>query len=151
MSMRVVLDTNCLVSALVFSKGLLAQLRYAWQAGLFVPVVCEGTTREIIRVLAYPKFRLEKRDIDAMLADLLPWVEVVALTDASLTVAELRDRDDAVFVHLTLLAKVDYLVSGDRRLTELGDTVSISIVSASDFLCRLEHQEGHLAHQVQQS
>lgn len=134
MSMRVVLDTNCLVSALVFSKGRLAQLRHTWQAGLFVPLVCEETMRELIRVLAYPKFRLEKADIDALLADFLPWVEVVTLAEATSPVAQLRDKDDAVFIQLALQTKADYLVSGDRHLTELVDRVTIPILSAADFL-----------------
>lgn len=140
MSMRVVLDTNCLISALVFSKGRLAQLRHIWQAGMFVPLVCEATMRELIRVLAYPKFRLEKIHIDALLADLLPWVEVIVLAEAASPMVQLRDKDDAVFIQLALQAKADYLVSGDRHLTELVDSVSVPILSAADFLNLFDRQ-----------
>lgn len=52
---RVVLDTNCVVSALLFSRGRLAWLRRAWQSGRVVPLVSRGTATKLIRVLAYPK------------------------------------------------------------------------------------------------
>ena len=56
---RVVLDTNAVLSALVFGKGPTAQLRSAWQRGDFVPLVSTATVQELVRVLAYPKFRLD--------------------------------------------------------------------------------------------
>ena len=50
-----VLDTNVLVSALLFEAGRLAWLRHGWQSNCFTPVLAEPTTRELLRVLAYPK------------------------------------------------------------------------------------------------
>ena len=38
MTLRVVLDTNILLSALVFQQG-----RLAWQTGQIVPIVCRET------------------------------------------------------------------------------------------------------------
>jgi len=73
---RVVLDTNCLVSALLFKRGRLTALRRAWQNGLFRPLVCRETAAELIRVLAYPKFRLSKADLEALLAEFLPFAEI---------------------------------------------------------------------------
>ncbi len=66
---RVVLDTNCLVSALIFSHGKAGQLRAAWQRGDIGPIVCRETVTELIRVLGYPKFKLEQEDIEKLLAD----------------------------------------------------------------------------------
>jgi hypothetical protein len=56
-SLRAVFDTNIVVSALVFG-GRLSWLRTAWAARSVVPVICRGTIFELVRVLAYPKFRL---------------------------------------------------------------------------------------------
>ena len=53
---RVVLDTNLVLSALVFSHGRLGPLRRAWQAGLCMPLVSAVTAAELLRVLQYPKF-----------------------------------------------------------------------------------------------
>jgi uncharacterized protein len=55
---RVVLDTNVALSALVFRGSAAGQLRLAWQNGLIMPLASIHTAQELIRVLAYPKFRL---------------------------------------------------------------------------------------------
>lgn len=55
---RVVLDSNVVLSALLFSRGRLAWIRAAWQGGRFVPLASKPTVEELIRVLGYPKFRL---------------------------------------------------------------------------------------------
>lgn len=55
---RVVLDTNIVLSALIFSAGRLAWIRHAWQHQQLQPLVCRETASELLRVLAYPKFKL---------------------------------------------------------------------------------------------
>ena len=55
---RVVLDTNCLVSALISSRGKFAWLREAWQTKRLIPLASRDTVSELLRVLAYPKFKL---------------------------------------------------------------------------------------------
>jgi predicted nucleic acid-binding protein len=59
--LRVVLDTDTVLSALLFPEGRLAWLRDAWTCGSVLPVVCIATVRELIRALAYPKFELGTR------------------------------------------------------------------------------------------
>lgn len=73
-----VLDTNVLVSALLVENGRLAWLRRTWQTAAITPVLAESSARELIRVLAYPKFRLTRPAIDRLLADVLPWCETHA-------------------------------------------------------------------------
>jgi predicted nucleic acid-binding protein len=58
---RVVLDTNVVVSALVFGTGRLAEMRIAWQGERLLPLVSKATVEELLRVLAYPKFQLTRR------------------------------------------------------------------------------------------
>ena len=65
--MRVVFDTNIVLSALVFGRRL-AWLRAAWAQGVTIPVVCRETTVELLRVLAYPKFELAPSERDLLLA-----------------------------------------------------------------------------------
>ncbi len=55
---RVVIDTNLVLSALVFAGGRLASLRLAWQDQRVLPLVSRATAAELIRTLAYPKFKL---------------------------------------------------------------------------------------------
>lgn len=112
---RVVLDTNVLVSALLFEAGRLAWLRHGWQSGRFIPILAEPTTRELLRVLAYPKFRLDPLAIEQLLADLLPWSETwrQPLPPCGSVV---RDPKDQVFLDLAVASGVAALVSGDADL-----------------------------------
>ena len=135
---RVVLDTNCFVSALLFTKGRLSALRTAWQAGRIVPVMCKETAAELIRVLAYPKFRLETDDVTALLAELLPYSETYSLRETSEEIVGLADAKDAVFVHLARQAKVKWLVSGDGHLLDLKTLVDVTVISSGDFLKMLD-------------
>ena len=50
--LRVVLDTNVVLSALVFGGGLAGRLRVGWQQGVFVPLASTATAQELMRVLA---------------------------------------------------------------------------------------------------
>ncbi len=55
---RVVLDTNLVLSALVFQSGRLARLRLFWRSGVFTPLVSRTTAADLIRALGYAKFKL---------------------------------------------------------------------------------------------
>lgn len=127
--LRAVFDTNIVVSTLVFG-GRLRWLRAAWAAQLITPVVCRETVAELLRVLAYPKFRLTLEERDTLLAQYLPFCETASLPSVwpALPV-ECRDRDDAVFIALMLSAGADILVSGDADLTVLRDTVTVVSVA----------------------
>ncbi len=111
--MRAVFDTNVVLSALIFG-GRLLWLRQAWARGAVTPIVCRETVSELLRVLAYPKFRLDAADRDALLAEYLPYAATahlpVVLTELPLAC---RDRDDAVFLHLARVSEAAFLVSGD--------------------------------------
>lgn len=136
--LRVVFDTNVVVSALVFGRRL-AWLRTVWARGAVTPVVCRETTAELLRVLAYPKFRLDQADREALLEDYLPYAELAELPDPRPTVPIFcRDRDDMVFIELALAAGADLLVSGDGHLTELRKSLPMPrVVAVDEFRDRL--------------
>ncbi len=101
------------------------------------PVVCRETTAELLRVLAYPKFRLDQAAREALLEDYLPFAEAVSLPHPlpRLPVA-CRDRDDAVFLHLTLASRAAFLVSGDGDLAALRAIAPMPILAARDLRAR---------------
>ena len=117
--MRSVFDTNVVVSTLIFGRRLV-WLRRAWAAGAVTPIVCRETVAELLRVLAYPKFRLTTADRETLLAEYLPHAEVVALAGPlpALQVAS-RESDDGIFLHLAVASRADMLVSGDDDLAAL--------------------------------
>jgi uncharacterized protein len=113
-AVRVVLDTNVVLSALVFRGGAAAQVRLAWQQGLLLPLVGTATAQELVRVLAYPKFRLSPAEQDELLADYLPYTEAVRIPQPPPTVPQCRDGLDLPFMYLAVAGKAQALVSGDR-------------------------------------
>jgi putative PIN family toxin of toxin-antitoxin system len=118
--LRVVLDTNVLVSALLFERGSLAWIRTAWQSRQIQPVVAEPTVRELMRVLGYPTFRLSAEELEQLLADLLPWCETWVSPMVSAD-QQVRDPKDQIFVDLALSARVSALVSRDADLVARKD------------------------------
>ena len=128
MSRRVVLDTNCIVSALLFSQQKLAWLRHSWQSGEFVPLVNQQTVNELLRVLAYPKFQLSKAEQSLLLADFLPYAETIQLTENSAKIDELRDPADQMFLSLAITAQTNALVSGDKDILVLKDRVAKPLI-----------------------
>lgn len=131
---RVVLDTNLVLSALVFANGRLEALRHAWQGGKCVPLVSKATTAELIRVLAYPKFKLSDEDQQELLADYLPWCSVVRIPNPSPVTPECRDPFDQPFLQLAVVGKADFLASGDQDLLRLAGEFKCPIVPAEQFL-----------------
>jgi len=129
-SLRVVLDTNIVVSALVFTSGRLAWIRHAWQQGTLVPLVCKQTVEELLRVLAYPKFKLSASEREDVLADFLPYTQNVILPPVWPEAPTCRDPKDQVFVVLAQTANADALVSGDDDLLSMHGQVAFPILPA---------------------
>lgn len=119
--MRVVLDTNVVLSALVFGGGQAGRLRLGWQQRAFVPLASKASVQELVRVLGYPKFRLSKPDQDELLADYLPYAQTVRIPQPPPTVPECRDLLDVPFLHLAVAGKAQVLVSGDKDLLVLSE------------------------------
>jgi putative PIN family toxin of toxin-antitoxin system len=135
---RVVLDTNLVLSALVFAQGRLVALRHAWQGGHCVPLVSKATAAELIRVLAYPKFKLGDDEQQELLADYLPWCATVRIPNPLPVIPDCRDPFDLPFLQLAVASKADYLVSGDQDLLILADRFDRPIVSAEQFIKTLD-------------
>ena len=125
---RLVLDTNVVLSALLFSSSALSWFRRAWQAKTIRPLVSRETTMELIRVLAYPKFRLTVEERQDLLEDFLPWCETVAVPDG-IEVPACRDPLDRPFLELAVSGKADWLVTGDNDLLVLASAFSVPIIT----------------------
>lgn len=140
MNSRVVLDTNVVLSALLFAQGRLVGLRTAWQKGEIAPLVCEQSVRELLRVLSYPKFRLNPDEQEVLLADYLPFCETVFLPKRLSKVPPCRDPDDELFLHLALAGKAMCLITGDLDLLSLAKKFRIPIWTAEQWYNRHQNQ-----------
>ena len=133
---RAVLDTNVLLSALLFHAGVLSWLRQAWQSKTIRPLASHDTTAELIRVLSYPKFRLTDDEREDLLGDYLPWCETVTVPKP-IEVPDCRDPFDRPFLELALSAEADVLVTGDEDLLVLAEGFSVPILTPNAFRDRM--------------
>ena len=135
--MKVVLDTNTVVSTLLFPSGRIGRIRSLWTDGDMRPLVSAATTTELIRTLAYPKFRLSEDEIHMVLAAYLPFTEAIDVSSGGpARRARCRDRDDQAFVDLAYSGGADVLVSGDQDVLALAGKTPFSIESPRRFLDR---------------
>ena len=136
---RVVLDTNVVLSALLFAQGRLARLRLAWQQATFHPLVLKTTAEELMRALTYPKFKLTVEDQQELLADYLPYCTTIVMPAKPPKIPPCRDWFDVAFLQLAVVGKADYLVTGDRDLLSLTGRIGCPIVKAEALLTFLDN------------
>lgn len=128
--MRVVLDTNVLVSALLAPGGPPARLIFAWLEGRFVLATGPEQLEELARATRYPKVRQRIAKPDA--GRLVNELRAVAVQVKRFTrVLASTDPDDNALLGLAVAANADYLVSGDKTgLLSLRRFKGVQIVTA---------------------
>ncbi len=124
------LDTNVLVSALLFRSQANALLG-AWRGDRFRLAVSEPILNEYARVLEYPKFRLSRPEVAAIIAEfVLPYCDRFRVPEGPRLCS---DPDDDKFIHCAQAAHAAALVTGDRALIALGPRCGqVHIISLSD-------------------
>lgn len=139
---RVVIDTNLVLSALVFAQGRVAPLRLAWQGGRIQPLVSRVTAAELMRVLAYPKFKLTAAEQQELLADYLPHCKTVRIPEPPPPMPPhtptCRDAFDLPFLQLALAGEAQALVTGDSDLLALAGQFACPILTAEAFIQTLK-------------
>lgn len=129
---RVVLDTNVVVSALLF-RGETSRLHALWKKKAFSIAASKEIVAEYVRVLAYPKFKLTEGEIKGIIQEeLLPFIEPIVVTGKFDGVCS--DPDDDKFLACAHAAKADAIVSGDGHLLSLKKFKSCLIVTVEEFL-----------------
>jgi putative PIN family toxin of toxin-antitoxin system len=132
---RGVLDTNTLISALLFS-GTASRLVPLWQSRRITVLVSKEILQEYLRVLASPKFQLGDHEIRALVEEeLLPFAETIRVRRRLAVVR--RDPEDDKFLECAVAGRAEYLVTGDRDLRELGSYRGITILTVGEFLERM--------------
>lgn len=132
---KVVLDTNELVSAVIKSGGLPDQIVQAWRDGKFEMVLSPAMLAELAKVLRYPRLRKLHGWTDAQvdeLVDRLRAAATVVAGDVEVSVVA-DDPDDNVILACALEVGADYVVSGDAHLLNLKTYRGIRVVTAREF------------------
>jgi putative PIN family toxin of toxin-antitoxin system len=131
-SLKLVIDTNILISAALSSQGAPARLVRCVLAHHKL-VFSQATFDELRTRLYRPKFdryiSLENREL--LLHDMNAAAHWVDVGD---TAVYCRDRDDDKFFETALKAKADYLVSGDDDVLQAPEIAGLRVVSAQQAL-----------------
>lgn len=132
--MRVILDTNVLVSALLVKGSVPSRIVDAWLESRFSLVTSEVQLDEVRRVTRYPKVRsyLGPAEAGSLVNDLRRFAEICTTlpeVDAS------SDPADNFLLAMAQTVQADYLVTSDKRgLLALKRHEVTRIVSAGKFL-----------------
>jgi putative PIN family toxin of toxin-antitoxin system len=134
--MRVVIDTNVFVSGLMLPASVPGRILSVANAGGFEIVLCEPMLVEIDTALHYPKVRkriaLSDDQLDRYVQALRFAADVVDPAGVSVQVPGARD-DDVILATL-VVAKADWLVTGDAALLALAD--QYPIITPAEFAAR---------------
>jgi putative PIN family toxin of toxin-antitoxin system len=144
--LRVVLDTNVIVSSLLSKTGLPAKVLDAWRTGHYLLVTSPSIISEIKQVLASPriskKYFITREDVEQLINLLEKDALIVpGQTDVNVKGTIPKDPKDEMFLACALEAEADLLVSGDRHLLDLTEYKGILIISVQEFEKRLARLE----------
>jgi putative PIN family toxin of toxin-antitoxin system len=138
--MRVVLDTNTVVSALFWS-GSPRRLLDLVYSGRITTFTSDELILELEDVLRRAKFvsRLASEGTTARTAS-LQYAALATLIQPPKFVAPIcEDPDDDAVLECALSAAAEAIVSGDRHLLKLGSFRGIEIMPAGELLRRLDN------------
>jgi putative PIN family toxin of toxin-antitoxin system len=135
---RVALDTNILISALLLASGHPAAIYRAWIAGRFTLVTCEEQIEELRAVLQKPALaeRIRPHRAGRLVNELR---RVAKMVEQLPRVRRSPDPNDDYLLGLAEAGRADYLVTGDKSgLPALGSHGRTRIVSAREFAAGME-------------
>ena len=133
--LRVVLDTNVLVSAII-SEGKSRELLRMGIAKQFSIVTSDLILKELVVVLRRPKFKTSPDEVQRVIVALMRTAEVVNVTSKFKAVKE--DPKDDMVVETAYDGNADMIVTGDSHLLALNNFKEIKIISVEKMLSCLK-------------
>lgn len=127
--MIVVIDTNIFVSG-IFWSGTPYELLKLWVANKFQVVFTPETLNECFKVL-----KEIGKDKDPTLAG--EWILFISknsqLVDKVSNLVLCRDKDDDKFINCAISGKAEFIISGDKDLTDLKEVNGVKIIKPKQF------------------
>jgi putative PIN family toxin of toxin-antitoxin system len=138
---KIILDTNVLLSALLSPVGPPAQLLEAWERKKFIVVACEALIAELRDVTSRPFFqaRLRVSTVELLAAGLRDLSEFCADLPQEVVAP---DAKDSFLLALAEAAHADFLVTGDKELLALKHHGSTRIITPVAILQILKSGQG---------
>ena len=128
--MKVMLDTNILISAFVFKSKKMNELIYKLSKEHEI-IICSYTIEEL-KELVSTKFKVTQRDLDEFLQN-FPFDLVYSPTSVENKLFEIRDKDDYIILHTAIIEDVDVFLTGDKDFDDV-DIEKPEIMNVTEFL-----------------
>jgi uncharacterized protein len=133
--MKVVLDTNVLISAILFD-GIPGELIFLWKSNRIQPLASKEIIDEYIKVLTYPKFELSEAEINYILySEILPYFDIIQIKNRPKIIK--HDPSDDKFIHCAKAGKAGVIITGDQHLLNLKIYQKIKLLTPAEFLTHL--------------
>ena len=137
--MRIVLDTNVLVSAILSPRSTSAQIMRLVLDGALNLVISHGILDETLSVVRYPKLvKLMKKNgvVPKEVDFFIERLSAIAVgTPGELTLDVIHDDpSDNKILACAVEGEANFIISGDRHLTDLKEFQGITIVNPATFL-----------------
>lgn len=138
--MRVVVDTNIIVSMALAKGGTMQELRQRWREGKFTVIGSSQLLEEVKEVLDYPRLSalLTPEAKRTTIAELETLPELVVLEEPFPVFTP--DEDDSYLLAMVRDGDADCLVTGDKKLLNLRRFEGKPILTAAQFVELLEEE-----------
>ncbi|MBU4202202.1 MAG: putative toxin-antitoxin system toxin component, PIN family [Candidatus Altiarchaeales archaeon] len=130
--LRVVLDTNVLVSAILKHGGNEWNILQKVSDKKIVSLTSEDMLHEFARVMSKPRFENSKEEVDEWLL-FLARMSYLVIPAKRLNVIR-DDPSDNKILECAVCGNAHYIISGDKHLLDLGEYKDIKVLNSSDFL-----------------
>ena len=140
--MRVVFDTNIIISGLLWSGAPHRALALI-NVGRVTALISEALVDELKEVISRPKFAVRLKLIGKTAEQIvISHLSSAVLIEANPIEPTIRDdRDDDMVLACALSGQANYIVSGDPHLLTLPHFANIPILTVNDFLKLFEQPE----------
>jgi uncharacterized protein len=128
---RVVLDTNVLISAILF-RGKPGELLDAALRGNIHICISESIIEELTGVLKRRKFIFDSDIVHGLIAEVIAISERIEPVQSILAISE--DPEDNRILECAVAGRADFIITGDRHLLHLQEFGDIKIVNPDQFL-----------------
>lgn len=132
-ALRVVLDTNLLISYLLTQGKTISKIIDHWESGDIFLLVSPAIVEEIAEVVQRPRLRKHMTIDPQVVMDLIS--SDALQTSGELTLSGVcRDPKDEKFLTCAVEGNADYIVTGDNDLLTLTQFREIPIIRPADFV-----------------
>lgn len=130
--LKVVIDTNVIVSAVIGKSATLVKIYNAFVNNLFTPILSPVLQEEILNVVRKPRIKRYFRAKEIKRFKELIKIDAILVIPTK-KISLCRDKEDNILLETALEAKADFIVTGDQDLLILKSCLGIPIINPRQF------------------